>query len=76
MDGCQNATLLSTAMQIGVRESRMIEGEYKLTKEDLLACRKFEDGIAACNYEIDIHNPEGSGTSHYFFPDGDYYTIP
>ena len=76
VDGCQNATLLSTAMQIGVRESRMIKGEYKLTKDDLLACRKFEDGIAACNYEIDIHNPEGSGTSHYFFPDGDYYTIP
>ena len=37
---------------------------------------KFEDGIAACNYDIDIHNPEGSGTSHYYFGPGEYYTIP
>ncbi|MFA5561628.1 MAG: FAD-dependent oxidoreductase [Eubacteriales bacterium] len=74
--GCEHATLLQTAMHIGVRESRMIDGEYCLTQEDLLACRKFEDGIAACNYDIDIHNPEGSGTSHYYFPPNEYYTIP
>lgn len=54
----------------------MIEGEYTLTQEDLLACRKFDDGIAACNYDIDIHNPAGSGTSHYFFAPYTYYTIP
>ena len=63
-------------MEIGVRESRMIEGEYVLTQEDLMACTKFEDGVVCCNYDIDIHNPEGSGTSHYFFEDGEYYTIP
>ena len=74
--GCENARLLSTAMHIGVRESRMIDGEYLLTKDDLLAYIHFEDGIAACNYDIDIHNPEGSGTSHFYFPDGCYYTIP
>ena len=54
----------------------MIEGEYILTQEDLLAFTKFEDSIAACNYDIDIHNPSGSGTSHYYFPHGEYYTIP
>ncbi len=74
--GCEKATLLSSAAHIGVRESRMIDGEYVLTKDDLLANRKFDDGIAACNYDIDIHNPEGSGTSHYYFPDWEYYTIP
>ena len=72
----KNCTLISTGMQIGVRESRMIEGEYTLTQEDLLAYTKFEDGIAACNYDIDIHSPDGSGTSHYYFPTGAYYTIP
>lgn len=34
------------------------------------------DTIAVGNYEIDIHNPEGSGTSHYYFKAGEYYTIP
>lgn len=74
--GCAHAKLLSTAMSIGVRESRMIDGEYLLSKDDLLECRKPEDGIAACNYDIDIHNPEGSGTSHYYFKPNTYYTIP
>lgn len=28
------------------------------------------------NYDIDIHNPEGSGTSHFYFAPGTYYTVP
>lgn len=76
IDGFQDSQLIMTAQQIGVRESRMIDGEYVLTGEDLVACTKFEDAIAAGNYDIDIHNPEGSGTSHYYFPEGTYYTIP
>jgi Pyruvate/2-oxoglutarate dehydrogenase complex, dihydrolipoamide dehydrogenase (E3) component, and related enzymes len=76
IDGFQNSDLLLTAPEIGVRESRMIDGEYVLTGEDLIACTKFEDSIALGNYDIDIHNPEGSGTSHYFFPEGQYYSIP
>lgn len=65
-----------TASEIGVRESRMIVGDYVLTEKDCKACVKFDDAIAACNYDIDIHNPEGTGTSHYYFPAGAYYTIP
>ena len=74
--GCESCQLLYSAGEIGVRESRMIEGEYVLTQEDLVSCTRFEDRIAAGNYDIDIHNPEGSGTSHYYFPAGQYYTIP
>jgi len=54
----------------------MIVGDYVLTEADCRAFTKFEDSVAACNYDIDIHNPEGSGTSHYYFPEGEYYTIP
>ena len=74
--GLENSFLMMTAAEIGVRESRMIVGDYVLTEADCRAFMKFEDGIAACNYDIDIHNPEGSGTSHYYFPEGEYYTIP
>ena len=76
IDGFQNSQLLITAAEIGVRESRMIDGDYILTGKDLVDCVKFDDTIAAGNYDIDIHNPEGSGTSHYYFPSGQYYTIP
>ncbi len=74
--GMEKASLMYTASSIGVRESRMLEGEYVLTGEDLVACTKFDDSIAAGNYDIDIHNPEGAGTSHYYFKDGTWYTIP
>ena len=75
-DGLENSFLMMTAAEIGVRESRMIVGNYVLTENDCKSCVKFEDAIAACNYDIDIHNPEGTGTSHYYFPAGAYYTIP
>ena len=72
----KDAKLLQTASRIGVRESRMIEGEYVLTKEDILSYTKFSDGIAACTYNIDIHSPDGTGTIHYRLPANEYYTIP
>ena len=72
----RNSTIISSAASIGVRESRMINGEYILTEKDIVSCKRFDDSIALGNYDIDIHNPEGEGTSHYFFPDGKYYTIP
>jgi len=74
--GCEKSQLLYSASEIGVRESRMIIGEYVLNQDDLVNCVKFEDKIAAGNYDIDIHNPSGSGTSHYYFEDGTWYTIP
>lgn len=72
----KDADLIMTAAGIGVRESRMIEGEHILTANDLKECTKFPDSVARGNYDIDIHNPEGTGTSHYYFVPGEYYTIP
>ena len=75
-DGLENSFLMMTASEIGVRESRMIVGDHVLTESDCLNLTKFEDAIAACNYDIDIHNPEGTGTYIYRFPKGEYYTVP
>ena len=76
IEGFENSRVLSTALQIGIRESRKIDGEYTLTVEDLKNLARFDDAIAVANYDIDIHNPEGSGTSHYYFEDGQWYEIP
>ncbi len=76
VDGCENARLLSTAMHIGIRESRRVIGEYVLTEEDLVSLARFEDAIATSNYAIDIHNPSGSGTVFQEFKDGEWYEIP
>ena len=72
----RNAFIVNSATNIGVRESRKLKGEHILTSQELMDCTKFEDAIALGNYDIDIHNPEGSGTSHYYFKPGTYYTIP
>lgn len=72
----KNSTVISIASEIGIRESRKLRGEHILTGEELKNCTKFEDGIALGNYDIDIHNPAGSGTSHYYFKHGEYYSIP
>lgn len=74
--GFENSRILSTALQIGIRESRKIIGEYTLTVDDLKSLARFDDAIAVSNYDIDIHNPEGEGTSHYHFGDGEWYEIP
>lgn len=74
--GFEDSYVLSTALQIGIRESRMVDGEYILTQEDLKSLARFEDAIAVANYDIDIHNPVGTGTSHYYFGDGEWYQIP
>ncbi len=72
----EKATIISIATEIGVRESRKLIGEHVLTVEEMKALTKFEDRIAVGNYDVDIHNPTGSGTTHFFFKHGDYYTIP
>lgn len=75
-DAFKDATLVSIATEIGVRESRKLIGEYVLTAEDLLSLTMFEDAVALGNYDIDIHNPAGTGTSIHYFKEGEYYSIP
>lgn len=72
----KNSVVLNIASEIGVRESRKLKGEYILTADDLIACTMFEDSIALGNYDIDIHNPAGTGTSHRYFSEGEFYSIP
>lgn len=72
----KNSVLLMTAPEIGVRESRMINGDYVFCLADILAYRKFEDSIACGCYEVDIHNPSGTGTHLIYLKSDDYYTIP
>ncbi len=43
--GFENAYLLDTAEQIGVRQTRMLEGEYVVTKDDVISRRHFGDTV-------------------------------
>lgn len=74
--GFEQADLVSTGVQIGVRESRRVMGDYLLTAEDLLSSRHFEDTVALGGYPIDIHNPTGAKTETTHLKPGQFYYIP
>lgn len=57
--GFEESYVLDTGVQVGVRETRHIIGDYELTEDDVLSNRAFEDGIACGTFAIDIHPPEG-----------------
>lgn len=66
--------LYDTAPQIGIRETRRVMGDYVLTAEDILASRRFDDGIALGGHIIDIHSLKG--TSEQLVRRVDPYQIP
>lgn len=46
MPGFAKAFIVDVAPQVGVRQSRLLEGEYVVTKEDVTSRRHFRDSIA------------------------------
>ncbi|MCX6065690.1 MAG: FAD-dependent oxidoreductase [Chloroflexi bacterium] len=73
--GYEKAALGGLSTQIGVRESRRIIGEYRLSRADVLAARKFDDAIAQCGAPIEEHHA-GQDTRWEYLPDGETYHIP
>jgi hypothetical protein len=74
--GFEQAYVAQSGVHTGVRETRRIVGEYRLTAEDVLEARKFDDVVARGAYPVDIHNPKGSGTVLRRLPPGEAYDIP
>lgn len=57
--GAEGLYLVATPTHVGIRESRQVVGEHRVTGADVIEARKYEDGIARCSYWIDIHCPRG-----------------
>ncbi|HPY31443.1 MAG TPA: FAD-dependent oxidoreductase [Verrucomicrobiota bacterium] len=72
--GFEQAYFTKTAPFLGIRETRRIVGQYVLTQDDVLQCRKFDDAIAVASYPIDIHRPGDEGCTLIWC--GDCYDIP
>lgn len=73
--GFENGFLIGTSHHIGVRETRRIIGGYMLTEEDVVAGRRFEDGIACCGAPIEDHGA-GKDTRWVYVQGDGYYHIP
>jgi hypothetical protein len=74
--GFEDSYVVQSGVQVGVRETRRVIGEYQLDADDVLGARKFDDAIARGAYPVDIHNPKGSGTLLKRLPPGEAYDIP
>jgi hypothetical protein len=73
--GYEHASLVSLSAQIGVRETRRVYGDYRMTREDVLGARRFDDEIALCGAPIEDHHP-GADTAWQYLPDGEVVGIP
>ena len=75
VSGYEHASLIALGTQIGVRETRRVYGDYRLTRDDVLAARSFDDGIGLCGAPIEDHHA-GADTDWQYLPDGEAVSIP
>ena len=62
--GFQNAYLVQTGPQIGIRESRHPVARYELTGEDLMKGRRRPDGVARAAWPMEDHSVAGKPVYH------------
>jgi hypothetical protein len=77
--GFAQANIIGLSHHIGVRETRRVYGEYRLTKDDCLQAAQFNDAILLCGAPIEDHRKSGTGTSEtawQYLPDGQAYQVP
>ena len=75
--GYEHASLIALGTQIGLRETRRVNGDYRVTRDDVLSARQFDDQIGLCGAPIeDHHGGAGSGTTWVYLPDGEAVGIP
>lgn len=73
--GYEKADLVGFSVQIGVRETRRVYGEYRLTREDVLEARQFDDQIGLCGAPMEDHHL-GADTKWQYLPEGECVGIP
>jgi hypothetical protein len=76
LPGFEKASISQVGAQIGIRESRRIDGQYSLTGEDVIAGARYDDVIARSGYPIDIHDPSGKGVTSADVQGDGAYDIP
>ena len=74
--GCENARIKATASHVGIRESRHIRGEYRLTADDLIHGKVPEDSILLAANSVDVHGRFGPTSNEYVPIEGDFYGVP
>ena len=77
--GYEESHIIGLSHQIGVRETRRVYGEYRLTRDDCMSARRFDDCVLLCGAPIEDHRKGGDGqdeTVWAYVPDSGVYDVP
>jgi ribulose 1,5-bisphosphate synthetase/thiazole synthase len=74
--GFEHAYLSVIASMLGVRESRRVICDYKVTFKDFLEAREFDDSIGRGAMPAGTHDPDGESMCVYDLKPGTSMTIP
>lgn len=75
VDVFKNASIKNIASEVGTRTGQRNVGKYILTENDVLACKKFVDGIANASWPIEEWGQDRRVNMRYL-PQDDYYQVP
>ena len=73
--GYRNSELYGLSTFLGIRETRRVYGDYRVTRDDVLSARQFDDQSALCGAPIEDHH-SGDGTEWRYLPEGSAVGIP
>ena len=62
IEGYENLYTVFTSSHIGIREGRRIYGEYRLTDDDILSGRRFDDAVCLVTFGVDVHKLKNDDT--------------
>lgn len=71
--GCANSFVDDTGMQVGVRQTRQMQGVVRLANADVVSGAKNPDGIARSPWPIELHAGEKPKVEWLL---DDYYEVP
>lgn len=73
--GFENCYIIGMGAHLGVRESRRLVGEYRLTLDDVMNEARFDDAVACGAWPVEDHGV-GTATRWVFLDPGTYYQLP
>lgn len=76
LPGFEKAELTQVAPVLGVRESRHIVGEYRITVKDVCEGTRFDDSICVFGYGMDVHSRDGKVSGGFHGESANMYEIP
>ncbi|MCF7507082.1 FAD-dependent oxidoreductase [Vibrio cyclitrophicus] len=71
--GCEDAYVVDTGVEVGIRQTRSIVGVETLTNDDVVNCNKRKDGICRTPWPIELHSGD-KPKLHWLI--NDYYDVP